>query len=158
MNRQQHGLLSLVFLSVSIVIALFSIGRTSVLLATLYVCILGLSGIVILYSYCSRCMCRDTTCGHVLPGMLTRYLPRRMSGRYTRMDLFGVLLPAIVSLAYPQYWLIGNLWEFGAFWILFIGSVVETHTYVCRGCMNRHCPVRQVTLTEREKEPQTQDG
>jgi uncharacterized membrane protein YuzA (DUF378 family) len=155
MNRQQHGMLSLVILSGSFIIALLFIGKSSVLLAILYGCVLGLSGVVILYSFCSKCMCRDTTCGHVFPGIFTRYLPRRKAGRYTLIDRIGLLLPITVSLIYPQYWLIGNLWGLGAFWILFIGGAVETRTRVCRGCMNRHCPVRHAPPAEREKEPQT---
>jgi hypothetical protein len=150
MNRQQHGVLSLIFLSLSLAIALVSIGISSVLLAILYACVLGLSGTVILYSFCARCMCRDTTCGHVIPGLLTRYLPRRKAGRYTRMDRFGVLLPAVVSLAYPQYWLLGNLWGWGVFWILMLGAATEIRVYVCRGCTNRYCPARPAAPLEKE--------
>jgi hypothetical protein len=153
MNRQQHGLLSLVFLSVSAVIAFFFIGRSSVLLAVLYGCVLGLSGIAVLYSFCAKCMCRDTTCGHVIPGMLTRYLPRRLSGRYTAGDKVGVLIPVLVSLVYPQYWLIGNLGAWSAFWILIIGAAAEIRTHVCYGCANRHCPLRQSPKVEPETKP-----
>jgi MFS family permease len=154
MNRQQHGMLSLIFLSLSLAIALVSIGISSVLLAILYACVLGLSGTVVLYSFCARCMCRDTTCGHVIPGLLTRYLPRRKAGRYTSIDRFGIILPAVVSLAYPQYWLIGDLWAWGGFWILIIGAAVEIRSYVCPGCANRYCPVRQSPPVETEKESQ----
>jgi hypothetical protein len=153
MNRQQHGMLSLIFLVGSVIIAFLSIGRSSVLLSILYGCVLGLSGIVILFFFCSKCMCRDTTCGHVFPGMLTRYLPRRMTGRYSSSDRFGLSLPIIVSLIYPQYWLIGNLWVWSVFWILTIGAGVEIRMWVCRGCMNRYCPVRHKPSVEREEEP-----
>jgi hypothetical protein len=140
MNRQQHGMLSLAFLGISLAIGLFSIGKSSILLAILYGCVMGLSGIAILYSFCAKCMCRSTTCGHVIPGVLTRYLPRRMSGRYSRGDRLGIALPLVVSLIYPQYWLLGNLWWWGAFWVLFVGAAVEIRTQVCRGCGNRYCP------------------
>ncbi|MDD1677840.1 MAG: hypothetical protein LUO93_01480 [Methanomicrobiales archaeon] len=152
MNRQQHGMLSLVFLSISLLMAFISIGRSSVLLAILYICILGLSGIVLLYSFCSKCMCRDTTCGHVIPGILTRYLPRRMSGRYTRQDHLGTLFPILVGLIYPQYWLLGNLWWWSAFWIFFIAGAVDTRIQVCQGCGNRYCRLLPTTAIEGKKE------
>jgi hypothetical protein len=154
MNRQQHGMLSLVLLGASAVLAFFFIGRSSILLAILYGCVLGLSGIAILYSFCAKCMCRDTTCGHVIPGLLTHYLPRRVSGRYSRADLAGIILPVIVSLAYPQYWLIGNLWGWSAFWIVTIGALVEIRLYVCSGCTHRYCPARRSPPLEQKKEPQ----
>jgi hypothetical protein len=152
MNRQQHGMLSLIFLGISLAVGIFSIGKSSVLLAILYGCVLGLSGVVILYSFCARCMCRGTTCGHVIPGMLTKYLPRRMSGRYTSGDRIGMVLPLVVSLIYPQYWLIGNLWWWGAFWVLFIGASIEIRTQVCRGCGNRNCPAMPALPVEEKKE------
>jgi hypothetical protein len=158
MNRQQHGMLSLVFFSLSVVIGLFSIGQSSVLLAILYLCVLGLSGFVIVFSFCARCMCRNTSCGHVIPGMLTGYLPRRMSGRYSREDRFGFLIPAVGSLVYPQYWLVNHLWWLVAFWILFLIGMVETRTRVCRGCQNRHCmitlppPVQETADTTENKQ------
>ena len=157
MNRQQYGMLTIVSLGMSSLIGLFSILRYSILLAVLYLCILGMSVLVMLYSFCGKCRCRDTTCGHVIPGMLTGYLPRRMSGRYTAADQIGVVFPAAISLLFPQYWLVRDLWFFSAFWILFIGTVMGIRGRVCPGCTNRYCPCRIVPLKEKEPDqPETE--
>ncbi len=133
-------------------IALHAIGASSVLLAVLYGCMLALSGIAILYSFCAKCRCRDTTCGHVIPGMITRYLPRRLPSRYSLSDRIGILLPIAVSLIYPQYWLAGSPLEWAVFWILMVGAAVEMRVSVCPGCTNRYCPARSTPRVEPEKE------
>lgn len=75
-----------------------------------------------------------------------------MSGRYTRIDRLGLFIPIAVSLVYPQYWLAGNPWGWGAFWILFLGAAAEMRTYVCHGCTNRYCPVRRLPDVEPSEE------
>ncbi len=157
MNRQQHGVLSLVFGGVAALIALSVIGSSSIFLAVLYGCILVLAGIAILYSYCAKCRCRATTCGHVIPGMLTRYLPRRLSGRYSIIDRFGILFPAAIILAYPQYWLAGNFPVWGAFWILIIGAAAEVRIFNCPRCTNRFCMVLYHPQWESGNEPSEPD-
>jgi uncharacterized membrane protein len=140
MNRQLHGLVSLGLFTVAAGLGVIAIARSSSLLAILYLCVIALSGLVALYSFCCKCMCRATRCGHVIFGIITQILPKRMSGRYTAVDKAGVIIPALITILYPQYWLIRDPTFFLLFWALVILSLVEIRTWVCRECTNRYCP------------------
>jgi hypothetical protein len=100
-----------------------------------------MSLLVIIWSFCSKCPCREHSCGHVLLGKITRYLPWRAEGKYSAMDLAGVVIPVILILIFPQFWLKNNLPVFGMFWALLAAAGIEISAKVCRGCGNKYCPV-----------------
>lgn len=143
MKRQHHGILSLILLFMAVGIGAISIVRSSRLMAITYMLISAISFVLIVYSYCSKCSCRKHTCGHVLPGIITRFLPQRIEARYTIMDYIGVALPLIVIVVFPQYWLIDNILLIVSFWSLVLVAVVDILLKVCKGCENKYCSIRK---------------
>lgn len=143
MKRQEHGILSLILFFMAVGIGAISIVQTSSLMAITYMLTSAISFVLIVYSYCSKCSCRKHTCGHVLPGIITRFLPHRIEASYTIMDYIGVALPIIVIVVFPQYWLKNNILLLVSFWSLILVAVVDILLKVCKGCENENCRLRK---------------
>jgi hypothetical protein len=143
MNRQMHGILSLVLIAAAALVALSAIVQSSVFFAVLYLVGILLSALVIMFSFCTKCPCRTTGCGHVLPGILMRYFPPRPEGPYTLADKLGVVVPLVFLIVFPQYWLLANTGYFVIFAVLCLIAAAEIQFCVCRGCTNCNCPFHQ---------------
>jgi len=106
---------------------------------------LGLStagSLAIISSFCTKCPCKDTNCGHVLPGLLTKILPDRTPEKYTISEL-GLVITAFISiLAFPQYFLWPDKPAFIIFWMLIILGLIDIRLFVCRACDNKNCPAK----------------
>jgi hypothetical protein len=143
MNRQIHGILSLLILAAAVITATVAILQTSVIWAVLYIIGIFLSCLVLIYSFCTKCPCRKTGCGHVIPGKLTRFFPPREEGPYTFWDRTGVVVPIVFMIVFPQYWLLSH----PTFFYLFVGlcliAAADIQFFVCKGCNNRFCPFFQ---------------
>ena len=143
MNRRIHGILSLLILAAAAVTATVAILQTSVMWAVLYIVGIFLSGLVVIYSFCTKCPCRNTDCGHVIPGKLTRFFPSRPEGPYTIGDRTGVVVAIVFMIVFPQYWLLSHLTSFYLFAVLCLIAAAEIQFFVCKGCSNRFCPFFQ---------------
>lgn len=143
MKRQQHGILSLILFFMAVGIGAISIAPSSSLMAITYMLISAISFVLIVYSYCSKCSCRKHTCGHVLPGIITRFLPHRIEAGYTIMDYIGVALPLSFIVLFPQYWLNDNSLLIVSFWSLVLVAAVDILLKVCKGCENENCRLRK---------------
>ncbi|MBN1595988.1 hypothetical protein JW933_08700 [candidate division FCPU426 bacterium] len=140
-KNQIHG-----FIALMLGVAAIGLGLTAVVIRSpwwgwMYAMSIILLPLLICYSYCAKCVCRLTCCGHVMPGWLTRYLPSRKPGKYTAWDLCGTFIPMGFLVLFPQYW----LWqqrEFGLiFWGLLFLALLQVRLWVCPACQNRICPV-----------------
>jgi hypothetical protein len=143
MNRQIHGILSLVLIAAAVITALAAIFPSSLFWALIYITGILASSLIIVYSFCAKCPCRHTSCGHVLPGALTWFFPRREEGPYTLADTVGVVVPLVFLVVFPQYWLFSHTVYFilfAAFWIL---AAADIQFFVCRDCANTCCPFFQ---------------
>jgi hypothetical protein len=144
MNRQTHGILSLLIMVAAVLTGTFAITQSSsVIWAALYLVGTLLSGLVIIYSFCTKCPCRNTSCGHVIPGKLTRLFPRRHGGRYAYSDMAGVTVPLVFLIVFPQYWLLSNPPLFILFAALCLIAAADIQFFVCKGCTNHFCPFFQ---------------
>lgn len=137
--RRQHGVWSLVLVFVAIMIGAVSIKQSSIFIALVYIGLSLVSLVIVIYSFCSKCPCRHD-CGHVLPGKLTELLPKRVQGPYEKLDYFGVSLPFLFIIGFPQFWLVAQLQLIVTFWVLLIIAVIEITKKVCKGCGNKLCP------------------
>lgn len=143
MNRHIHGILSLLFLAAAAITATLAILASSVVFAALYVVGLLLSCLVLVYSVCMKCPCRNTDCGHIIPGKLTHYFPQREQGPYTFKDKTGIVVPLVFFIVFPQYWLLTQptyMYVFVAFCLI---AAADLQFFVCRGCTNCFCPFHQ---------------
>ena len=83
-----HGILSFILVFISIVIGMIAISFSSILHVIIYAGVLLIAFGCVIYFYCGKCTCRSASCGHVLPGKLTKFIPNRPSGGYSALDFF----------------------------------------------------------------------
>jgi hypothetical protein len=137
--KKFNGISSLLFFAVSILIGLYILWGNNINLAILYIILLIAAAVVIPYVYCTKCPCRKTNCAHVLPGLITRFMPDRDSEDYTVFDWAVVLIFMGLLIVLPQFWLYENILLFSVFWILSIVAGVQILLFVCKTCDNKKC-------------------
>jgi hypothetical protein len=144
MNRRQiHGIFSLLILAAAVIMATLAIVQSSVMWAVLYVVGILLSCLVVVYSFCTKCPCRNTDCGHVIPGKLTQGFPPRPEEPYTFRDKTGIVVPIVFMIVFPQYWLLSLPVYSILFAVLCLVAAADIQFFVCRECTNRFCPFFQ---------------
>ena len=141
MKSRFHGVFSLMMICAAVFVALIGLLDQSGAVVGGYILILIAAPVIVVYSYCSKCVCRDDACGHVFPGMLTKILPQRKQGPYSIADMAGTALSLGLLFGYPQFWLWQNRLLFIVFWILSAVALMEILLFVCKGCKNENCPV-----------------
>ena len=144
MQRQVHGVISLLLMAGALATAMVIIWQASVFWGLAYLLLLAGGAGTILFAYCAKCSCRRQGCGHVVPGWLTRFLPIRAQGPYGVMDYLGVVIPLVLWVAVPQIWLRHHLPAMILFWMLVVAGSIEIVHYVCKGCSNDRCPMRMI--------------
>lgn len=141
MNRTKfHGITSISWVAVAIVIAAVTAFLASRVLAIVYlvVCVVALTSV--LFAYCAKCPCR-THCSHVFPGKLAALLARQ-PGPYTSIEVAALVVAFILLLGLPQAWLWRTPLWLVVFWLLNAVAVVQIRRAVCPGCDNVYCPLR----------------
>lgn len=141
MSHRFHGVMSLGLIVVSLAVGFFVVASSSPSVALIYLVLSLSGGVAIVYAYCAKCPCRNDSCGHVLPGLLTRMLPRRDAGPYQWGDYLATTVALLVLFGFPQPWLLANPVAFWIFWGIGAAGLVEILLFVCRRCQNRECPV-----------------
>lgn len=142
MTRKQHGVLSLLLFLMGMLAGAASICLSSRLLTAVYLGAALVLSLLLFFSYCSKCSCRNHSCAHVLPGKLTELLPKRAEAPYDFLDYLGAALPILFILVFSQYWLIRNVQLLIAFWALVGPALLEIYFCLCNGCQNIHCAAR----------------
>ena len=137
--KKFNGITSLLFFGMSVLIGLYILRTNSVNLAILYIVIMLATAIMIPYVYCTKCPCRKTNCAHVLPGLITRFMPDRDSESYTVIDWAIVMILLGLLILLPQFWLYENILLFSIFWILSITAVLQIQFFICKTCDNKKC-------------------
>ncbi|MBM4271134.1 MAG: hypothetical protein FJ139_03100 [Deltaproteobacteria bacterium] len=141
MNNRLPGIVSLLLFFVAVLIGVFAIFRVSPSATWLYIGLILASSSVVVYSYCSKCSVRLTSCGHVIPGWLTQFLPVRDQGDYSVTDYLGTAISFVALVGFPQYWLWKDKLFFFVFWTLLIAALIEIRLFVCVACGNEKCPL-----------------
>ena len=141
MKSKFHGVFSLMMICIAAAVALVGLLDQSGVIVGGYILILIVSPFLVVYSYCSKCVCRDYGCGHVFPGRLTKILPERKQGPYSIIDMAGTAVSLGLLFGYPQFWLWQKRSLFILFWILSTFVLLEILLFVCKECKNDNCPV-----------------
>jgi hypothetical protein len=133
------GLISLLLILMAISAAIGTVLPIFPQTAGIYVLLVLLCGCILIYSYCSKCPCRISGCGHILPGKLTRLFPKRKEGPYTWFDygVTGLSIAAVVLV--PFYWLIKTKLILIMYCVLLIVAGIIILTKECPACKNRYC-------------------
>jgi hypothetical protein len=149
-----HGLLTLIFLVLALLVGLAGIAVKAALPAVLYGLMIAAGVPAIVYFFCGKCACRGETCLMVFPGRLSMRLPPRKTDAYTRADFAGILGTLVLLAAFPLYW----LWQTKPLLVLFavlgMAAHAEVLLVVCKACENRRCPVNR-WFRERMRPPVT---
>ena len=140
MYNKFHGVFSLILIFFSIVIGLLIIMNKSLPMGLLYIAIIFISPVIVVYSFCSKCICRLDSCGHIFPGKLSKLLPSRKQNNYTMLDILGAAVSLTVLIIFPQVWLWENKNFLIIFWLLLFIALAEIMLFVCRNCNNEKCP------------------
>jgi len=140
MNNKFHGVFSLILIFFSIIIGLLFIMNKSLPMGLLYITIIIISQVIIVYSLCSKCICRLDSCVHIFPGKLSKFLPSRKQNNYTVLDILGAAVSFAVLIIYPQFWLWENKIFLIIFWLFLFIALIELRLFVCRNCINEKCP------------------
>ena len=138
MKKINHGIISLILAAISIGTGLYVIITVSLTYAIIYIAGTFLLFDLVIYAYCTKCPSRNC-CGHILPGKLTKYFPKRKDGPYTFLDYMGVIIPIIFIFIFPQFWLWKNYFLFVVFWLSLLVAVFEINKFVCPPCLNTKC-------------------
>ena len=141
MRSNFHGVLSLILILASVVMALSHMLRVSPGWGLIYLGLIILVNPIVLYAYCAKCLCRDDKCSHVFPGKLTRLIPPRKQGPYTLMDYFWTALSLIALFGFPIPWLWQSTGLFFGYWLLLLFGLAEILFFVCHTCRNQNCPM-----------------
>lgn len=141
MRSNFHGVFSLILILASVVIALFYLLSVSSGWGLAYLGVIVFANPIVLYAYCAKCLCRDDACSHLLPGKLTRWLPTRKQGFYTRIDYFWTALSLMALFGFPVPWLWQSKALFFGYLLLLLIGLAEILFLVCRTCLNKNCPI-----------------
>lgn len=147
MSHMFHGWISLIMIATLLVISIASLITSSIIVVAGYLLISLFGGMVVVYSFCAKCPIRITGCRHIIIGPLTRILPQRKEAPYTAVDIFFTTIAIVAIVGFPQVSLITKIPLFISYWITAILLVVEIVLFICRGCGNVYCPVRNATPT-----------
>jgi len=134
-----HGVFSLFLLSLSQALAMTAMFLESVYLGLGYAIFLMATSLTIVYTYCTKCPVRTTSCGHVFVGKITQIFPERKEGPYSQFEYTIVVIALLSLIMIPQYWLWNNRGLLIAFWILVILAGAEINRFVCPQCDNSQC-------------------
>ena len=137
--KKFNGVTSLILFAVSMLIGLHILWINAVNLAVFYVIILLAACILIPYVYCTKCPCRKTNCAHILPGLITRFMPDRDPENYTILDWAVVMTFMGLLIVLPQCWLYENILLFTVFWTLSIIAGIQILFFICKTCDNKKC-------------------
>jgi hypothetical protein len=139
MNNRFWGIKSIAFSGAGLLIALINLFFYSSLKAYIYLSMLIILPLLIVYFYCTKCLCDGKTCAHYLLGKLSEFLPDRTKSKYNILDYSIVAISVLLILAFPQIELFRNKALFILFWILEGVAFVEINLFVCKNCKNKKC-------------------
>jgi len=96
------------------------------------------SFVLIIGSYCTKCPARKK-CSHILPGMLTEYLPERKTEEYKIWETVTAFGSMAAMTVFPLYWLFQTPLILVIFVVLIITAVILLRMNVCSDCNNIYC-------------------
>ena len=141
MENRLHGIVSLVLIAGAFLIGILIIIRSNFIAGLIYAALVIIGAVFIVYAYCTKCPIRTSGCRHVLPGLLTHWLPDRPQTAYTLIDYLTVTLILIILAVFPHPWLFEARGTLLLFWALLLAGLVEIILFVCKACGNVRCLV-----------------
>ena len=139
MNYRFWGIKSILFAGTGLLIALINLFSYSSFKGFIYLSMMIILPLLIIYFYCTKCLCDGKTCAHYFLGKLSEYMPDKTAFKYNLLDYFIVIVSVLFLLAFPQLELFKNKFLFVLFWILEGIAFLEINIFVCKNCKNKKC-------------------
>lgn len=134
-----HGYTSIILFFFAIAIGIYAISHYSVHIAIINAVALLLMILSVSFYYCSKCLQR-TKCNHWLFGKISVRLSKFKDEKYNAFDLiFGTIVPLLIVIALPQFWLIKAPLLLIAYWSLMVIAGLQVSLFVCKQCDNQKC-------------------
>jgi hypothetical protein len=134
-----HGIISIVLIFISFGIGIASIAIYSVIVSLINLLTIFLAFVTISIVYCSKCKCRDN-CNHLIIGKISILFSKFNPDKYKNKDLIlGVMIPMLIAIGLPQYWLINNPTLLFLYWGFIVLAGLEVYFFVCNNCLNDKC-------------------
>ena len=126
MFNKIHSYIFLISLLSYLCIGFYTIIIQSFIAGIIYLIILVIDSFIMAYFCCTKCRFNKAPCRHIIPGILTRYLPKPKQKEFkiykTQLSLY---LTTAIIIIIPQYWLWNFKYLFVIFWILVIINIIE---------------------------------
>jgi hypothetical protein len=134
-----HGIISILLFFIVMGIGVVSIAIHSISLSLISLLTISLALVAASIFYCSKCKCRNN-CNHWIFGKISILLSKYNPEKYTNYDLIlGTIMPFLIAIAFPQYWLVKSPVLFVSYWGLSIIAGLDIYFFVCNNCLNDKC-------------------
>jgi hypothetical protein len=142
-----HGIISMILVFTSFGIGIATVAKYSVFAGLISGLAIILAFAAISMFYCSKCKCRNN-CNHLIIGKVSLMLSKFKPVNYTNKDLIlGVMVPMIIAIGLPQYWLVKNPTILIVYWGLMGLAGLEVFFFVCNNCLNDKCSMCRIKTT-----------
>ena len=139
-----HGAAAIVLFTGAFLAGGYAVFMDSVLFGLIYAAVIVVFFIVIPAVYCSKCPCRER-CMHVILGPISKILvPKPNKSAYTVTEVVLTLFAAAAAVIIPQPWLLKNISLLIFYWAAVIIAAAEIFLFVCKGCGNEKCPMKNM--------------
>ncbi len=132
-----HGYISISIFLIALGIGDYTILKESVMLGVFYASVVVLGFMSISFTYCTKCTIRSN-CKHFFPGLISQVVKYK-NRAYTKADIVVAIIPVVLMIVLPQYWLYRKNMYFNIFWMLVIIASIEVMFFVCKTCGNKKC-------------------
>ena len=143
-KNRLHGIISLLLILTAVGYGAREISYDSGGWAAAYLILTALLIPAVIYSYCAKCPCREHSCGHILPGLITKYLPQREQSPYNKYEYAVVGVSFGLMICIPLLWLADRGESVVVYAALYAASFAEIRLWVCPACENKNCPLNRV--------------
>ncbi len=133
-----HGIVSIILISVALAIGFFAIYQSSVLFSLGFVAVILTAVLILSVTYCAKCQVRNN-CNHYIFGKVSEFLSKPNPEEYNLTDNLITAVFVGVVVIYPQFWLIENTPLFVAYWSLIAITGIDVLFFVCNKCKNKKC-------------------
>ncbi len=141
MNYKIPGVTSIVLGGAAFGLAVFLLLQFSIILGVVYLLFMPIMFLNILYQYCRKCPhVPEGTCRHVLFGAIVkRFFTAIEPALYTQKELIRMIIPFVLYILFPQYWLFQHTSLFILYWGLMASAITIIRLGVCTSCKNSFC-------------------
>jgi hypothetical protein len=133
-----HGIVAMVLFLISFGVGVVAVSKYSIALGTVALFLVLLSFVSVSVIYCSKCKCRNN-CNHVIFGKISILLSKYNPDNYILFDVIVGLLPMLIAIVFPQYWIVKNITFVLCYWIPMVIGGLEAFIFLCPKCLNSKC-------------------